>query len=126
MTFSRTATRALGAALLALVAVDALAQAPVPQARPRIGLVLGGGGARGGAHLGVLEVLEELRIPFDCVAGTSMGALIGAGYASGQPAAEIEEFLTGIHWSTVIGGQGRRVLEGVVLADEVVALADRG
>jgi NTE family protein len=63
--------RALAAALcLTACAFDALAQAP----RPKIGLVLGGGGARGGAHMGVLEVLEELRIPFDCVAGTSMGA----------------------------------------------------
>jgi hypothetical protein len=42
--------------------------------RPKVGLVLGGGGARGAAHIGVLEVLERLRIPVDCVAGTSMGA----------------------------------------------------
>ncbi len=84
-----------------------------PHARPRIGLVLAGGGAKGGAHVGVLKVIEELRIPIDCIAGTSMGALIGAGYASGQPAAELEDFLTGIDWSIVIGGQGRRVLEPV-------------
>ena len=50
--------------------------------RPKIGLVLAGGGAKGGAHVGVLKVLEELRVPVDCIAGTSMGALIGAGYAS--------------------------------------------
>jgi len=49
---------------------------PAPPAPPRIGLVLGGGGARGAAHIGVLEVLDRLRIPVDCVAGTSMGALL--------------------------------------------------
>src|SRR5574343_43032 len=49
--------------------------------RPRIGLVLGGGGARGAAHIGVLEVLLEHRIPVDSVAGTSMGALVGGMYA---------------------------------------------
>jgi len=58
--------------------------------RPRIGLVLAGGGAKGGAHVGVLKVLEELQVPIDCIAGTSMGALVGAGYASGIPAAELE------------------------------------
>ncbi|WP_288129343.1 patatin-like phospholipase family protein, partial [Accumulibacter sp.] len=46
-----------------------------PPARPRVGLVLGGGGARGAAHIGVLEVLEKMRVPVDCVAGTSMGGL---------------------------------------------------
>jgi NTE family protein len=50
--------------------------------RPRVGLVLGGGGARGAAHIGVLEVLEKLRVPVDCVAGTSMGALVAGAYAS--------------------------------------------
>ncbi len=54
-------------------AVDATVDAP---ARPRVGLVLAGGGAKGGAHVGVLKVLEELRVPVDCIAGTSMGALV--------------------------------------------------
>lgn len=86
---------------------------PEPQPRPRIGLVLAGGGAKGGAHVGVLKVLERLRVPIDCIAGTSMGALIGAGYASGQPAAEIERFVTGIDWSAVVGGAGSRSLESI-------------
>ena len=63
------------------------AQESAPPARPRIGLVLAGGGAKGGAHVGILKVLEEMRVPVDCIAGTSMGALVGAGYASGQTAA---------------------------------------
>ena len=81
--------------------------------RPRIGLVLAGGGAKGGAHVGVLKVLEELHVPIDCIAGTSMGALIGGGYASGIPAGELEEFLVGINWKKVVGSQGRRDLEPI-------------
>jgi NTE family protein len=57
-------------------------------ARPRVGLVLGGGGARGAAHIGVLEVLEKLRVPVDCVAGTSMGALVAGAYAGRTVASE--------------------------------------
>jgi NTE family protein len=79
--------------------------------RPRIGLVLGGGGARGGAHVGVLKVLEELRIPIDCIAGTSMGALVGGGYASGMSAGEIEAFLRTVDWKSVVGGVGNRALQ---------------
>ena len=66
--------------------------------RPRIGLVLSGGGARGAAHVGVLQVLEELRIPVDAIAGTSMGAVVGGLYASGLTAGQIEEQLTSIDW----------------------------
>jgi NTE family protein len=58
--------------------------------RPRIGLVLSGGGARGAAHIGVLKVLEEMRIPVDCVAGTSMGSIVGAAYASGMTVPEMQ------------------------------------
>ncbi len=58
--------------------------------RPRIGLALGGGFARGIAHVGVLRVLEEEGIPVDLVAGTSVGALIGAAYTSGSPVEEME------------------------------------
>ena len=85
----------------------------VPAQRPRIGLVLAGGGAKGGAHVGVLKVLEEQRVPIDCIAGTSMGALVGAGYASGLPAAELEAFITGIDWQSVVGGVGRRSLQPI-------------
>lgn len=61
--------------------------------RPRLALVLSGGGARGGAHLGVLRVLEEMQVPIDMVVGTSAGAIIGAAYASGMSVAEIEAAL---------------------------------
>ncbi len=83
---------------------------PTPGKRPRVGLALAGGGARGGAHIGVLKVLEELRVPIDCVAGTSMGALVGGGYASGMRAAEIEQFVTHVDWKSVVGGVGTRDL----------------
>src|SRR5688572_10760564 len=90
------------------VAPDESGVSAVVSQRPRIGLVLAGGGAKGGAHIGVLKVLEEQRVPIDCIAGTSMGALIGAGYASGLPAADLEAFVTGIDWQSVVGGVGRR------------------
>jgi NTE family protein len=82
-------------------------------ARPRIGLVLAGGGAKGGAHVGVLKVLEEQHIQVDCIAGTSMGALIGAGYASGIPAKDLEKFLVSINWGKVVGGVGQRDLQPI-------------
>ena len=75
-----------------------------------MGLALAGGGARGGAHIGVLKVLEELRVPIDCIAGTSMGALVGGGYASGMPAGDIEQFITKVDWKSVVGGVGSREL----------------
>ncbi len=103
---------AVASALLALL-LTSVAAADAATERPRVGLVLAGGGAKGGAHVGVLKVLEELRVPVDCIAGTSMGALIGAGYASGQPAGDIEKFVTGIDWSFVIGGVGSRTLQPV-------------
>jgi NTE family protein len=81
--------------------------------RPRVGLVLAGGGAKGGAHVGVLKVLEEMRVPVDCIAGTSMGALVGAGYASGIPANALQEFLVEIDWKSVVGGLGQRDLEPI-------------
>ncbi len=96
MRFPRANARLLLAACLACAALDALAQSA--PARPRIGLVLGGGGARGGAHLGVLEVLEELRVPIACIAGTSMGALTGGAYAAGASPAEIEDNVEKTDW----------------------------
>ena len=93
-------------------AVAASPEAPpaTAGARPRIALALAGGGARGGAHIGVLKVLEELHVPIDCIAGTSMGALVGGGYASGMPAAEIEKFVAGVDWKSVVAGVGSRHL----------------
>lgn len=82
-------------------------------ARPRIALVLGGGGAKGGAHIGVLRALDELRIPIDCVAGTSMGALVGATFAAGLPPDEIERRVLAIDWSATVGTAGKRDLQPI-------------
>ncbi|MCW7540392.1 patatin-like phospholipase family protein [Aquabacterium sp. A7-Y] len=69
--------------------------------RPRIGLALSGGGARGAAHIGVLKVLEELRVPVHCVAGTSMGAVVGGAYAAGNTAKEMQRLIRETDWSEV-------------------------
>ena len=66
--------------------------------RPRIGLVLSGGGARGAAHIGVLKVLDDLGIRVDAVVGTSMGAVVGGLYASGLSGRQIEELMTSVNW----------------------------
>ncbi|HEV8019307.1 MAG TPA: patatin-like phospholipase family protein [Steroidobacteraceae bacterium] len=78
-------------------ATDPAATADAHQ-RPRIGLVLSGGGARGAAHIGVLKVLEQLHVPVDAIAGTSMGAVVGGLYASGLSAQDIEKIMTSINW----------------------------
>jgi NTE family protein len=73
--------------------------------RPRIGLVLGGGGARGVAHAGVLKVLEELRVPVDLVVGTSIGALAGGLFAAGVSPAEMERWLAAADWNELFRDQ---------------------
>jgi NTE family protein len=83
---------------LATIAAETEGKTSVPASssvgeRPRISLVLSGGGARGFAHIGVLEVLELFRVPVDCVAGTSMGALVGGAYATGLTPADMREKL---------------------------------
>jgi NTE family protein len=90
----------VGLALLLTAGSGWAEEAPAP--RKRIGLALGGGGARGGAHVGVLEVLEELHVPVDAIAGTSMGAVIGGLYAAGVPAERIHENLSTANWSDLL------------------------
>lgn len=86
-----------GAALAGPPAADGQ-PAPHENQRPRIGLVLSGGGARGMAHAGVLEVLDELHLHVDAIAGTSMGAVVGGLYASGMSGREIERLLASVDW----------------------------
>ncbi len=91
---------------------------PANAADERIGLVLGGGGARGAAHVGVLKVLEEQGIAVDVVVGTSMGAIVGALYASGYRAADIERILERIDWAATLRDQpGREQLSPQRKAD---------
>lgn len=76
--------------------------------RPRVGLVLGGGGALGFAHVGVLRVIEDLRIPIDYIGGTSMGSIIAGLYAAGLSPDEMEDFLRGIDWDEVMSDETPR------------------
>ena len=92
--------RILPLILLLLASPVAIAQpAEDPGERLRIGLVLGGGGARGAAHIGVLRELERQRIPIDAIAGTSMGAIVGGLYASGMTPDELETLVGSIDWA---------------------------
>jgi NTE family protein len=106
----------MAAALLAAVPAGAApagpasstsTQAPAPPeglqaARPRLGLALGGGGARGFAHIGVLQWLDEHRVPVDVVVGTSMGGLVGGGFAAGMTPREIRELVGAVDWASVL------------------------
>ena len=76
--------------------------------RLRIGLVLGGGGARGAAHIGVLQELERLQVPIDAIAGTSMGAIVGGLYASGMSAAELGQVVKSLNWTKVLSDTAQR------------------
>ena len=82
--------------LLFLLALTAAAQ------RPRVGVVLCGGGAKGAAHVGVLKVLEENDIPVDLIVGTSMGAIVGGLYAIGYSAAELDSLIMAQDWNFVM------------------------
>ncbi|MES2322049.1 MAG: patatin-like phospholipase family protein [Pseudomonadota bacterium] len=100
-----------------LLACAALTPAPpafsqtdpvAPAARPRIALVLSGGGARGFAHIGVLRVLTEMRIPVDMVVGTSMGSVIGGAYAAGASVNDLERMARDTDWDRVVADRPAR------------------
>ncbi len=84
------------------------AQSPAALARPRIALVLSGGGARGFAHIGVLRVLRELRVPVDMVLGTSMGSVVGGAYAAGASVADLENMARYTDWDRVVADRPAR------------------
>lgn len=89
----------IGAVILPVAAAN---KGSTPPDRPSIGLVLSGGGARGFAHVGVLKLLEENRIPVDYIGGTSMGGLIGAMYSMGWSPDEIRTFVAGLDWEKLL------------------------
>ena len=104
--YTQSARRSFAAAIsLALLASQPYvfaADSPPPRAAgtpPRIALALSGGGARGIAHVGVLKVLEEMRIPISCVTGTSMGSIVAGAYAVGNSPAEIEKLVLAANWN---------------------------
>lgn len=105
------------------------AQAPgEPQAaphRPRIALVLSGGGARGLAHIGVLRVLQELHVPVDIVVGTSMGAVVGGAYAAGRSPDELARITGGTAWDDVLSDRPMRDKLSFRQRDEDLAVPSR-
>lgn len=91
------------ALLLLLLSYTASANdTTVVQTRPKIGLVLSGGGAKGAAHIGVLKYIEQEGIPIDYIAGTSMGAVVGGMYALGYSADEILDVISSVDWERLI------------------------
>ena len=91
--------RFLSPLILLLLVLPAMAQ------RPKVGVVLCGGGAKGAAHVGVLKVLEENNIPIDYIAGTSMGAIIAGLYAIGYSASELDSLIMAQDWNFVMSDQ---------------------
>ncbi|WP_020527221.1 patatin-like phospholipase family protein [Flexithrix dorotheae] len=73
--------------------------------KPKVGLVLSGGGAKGVAHIGILKKLEELDLVPDIITGTSMGALVGGLYASGYSSEELVDIVDGINWDELLSNQ---------------------
>ncbi|HJS36777.1 MAG TPA: patatin-like phospholipase family protein [Burkholderiales bacterium] len=96
------------ACVAAFLAVQPLPRVEAQSPAPRIGLALSGGGARGLAHIGVLKVLEELRVPVHCVTGTSMGSIVGGAYASGTTPDRIEKFVQETDWERVFSDRPPR------------------
>jgi NTE family protein len=100
--------------------------------RPKIGLALAGGGARGAAHIGILKRLKELRIPVDYIAGTSFGAIIGGLYAAGKSPEELEQIINEINWNAVFRDKPprkqlsprRKVEDNIYLVDKLPGIKD--
>ena len=93
----KTITRVICAIFLSFIAYNAFSQddATVTN-RPKVGLVLSGGGAKGAAHIGVLKYIEEAGIPIDFIAGTSMGSIVGGMYALGYSSDEIQSIISNL------------------------------
>ncbi|MDH6356673.1 patatin-like phospholipase family protein [Parabacteroides sp. PF5-9] len=94
--------------LLYLLFIYLLTQSVFATERKKVGLVLGGGGAKGVAHIGVLKVLEEAGIPIDYIAGTSMGAIVGGLYAIGYNAAAIDSMVNTQDWVMLLSDRVNR------------------
>jgi NTE family protein len=92
--------------LVCLYSPSGLARdAPTVGNKPKLGLVLEGGGALGLAHIGVIQWLEEHRVPVSYIAGTSMGGLVGGIYATGRNASQVRDVVKGINWNLAVSGQ---------------------
>ena len=96
-------------ALLLLISSGVFAQESATiKERPKVGLVLSGGGAKGAAHIGVLKYIEEAGIPIDYIAGTSMGSIVGGMYALGYSSDEILDIISDLDWGRMISNEVER------------------
>lgn len=93
--------------------------------KPKLGLALGGGSAKGWSHIGVLRALEDLGIEADIVAGTSMGALVGAAWVTGN-LDDLEEWVSDLHWSDVLSLLDIRFAGGLIHGDKVIGHLQEG
>ena len=91
------------------LAATAQAQQPAAGTRPRVGLVFGGGGAKGAAEVGVMKVIERAGIPIDYIAGTSIGAIVGGLYASGYNSETLDSLFRSQEWLTLLADRKREV-----------------
>ena len=95
----------IGVLLLAVCTASANNNNTEQRTRPKVGLVLSGGGAKGAAHIGVIKYLEEAGIPIDYIAGTSMGSIVGGMYAIGYSSSEILEIISQVDWNRLISNE---------------------
>ena len=96
-------------ALFSLISSGVFAQESATiKERPKVGLVLSGGGAKGAAHIGVLKYIEEAGIPIDYIAGTSMGSIVGGMYALGYSSDEILDIISDLDWGRMISNEVER------------------
>jgi NTE family protein len=105
---SKTPSSTQASASAPTSAVTPVSTPSAQASRPKIALVLSGGGARGFAHIGVLRVLKEMRIPVDFVVGTSMGAVVGGAYAAGSSVEELEDIVRKTSWENVLADRPAR------------------
>jgi NTE family protein len=103
-------------ALLTVVSLFAYAEGP--SVRPKIGLALSGGGAKGFAHVGALKVIEEAGIPIDYIAGTSVGSIVGGLYAIGYDASMLENIIEGQNWEELLSNGFKREYIPAVTKEE--------
>ncbi len=97
--------------LLVILSLSLLIQPVHSEDRPKIGLVLSGGGSKGIAHIPVLKLLDELEFPVDFIAGTSAGGIVGGLYAAGYSGIEIEEIFAGADWDDLFSDRPQRALQ---------------
>ncbi len=101
------------------------AKPPSTVGRPKVALVLSGGGARGFAHIGVLRALRKMRIPVDMVVGTSIGAVVGGAYAAGRSPDELEQIVRDTNWDSVLSDRPARYDLDMARKEEDILLPTR-